>query len=162
MESRGEKTERMRDELHRLDSYNRPTFCKECGGVMIFKGVGEYQCEDCGYLDYDDYGKVRNYIEKHNGATAAMVAEATGVSQRAINEMLRESRLEIATTSKVFMKCELCGAGIRYGRLCPKCETDYHRSVEERARSKRNINISGYGTEKPSTEDGAKRFIRSR
>ena len=62
------------------DVYNRPTICKECEGVMIFKGVGEYKCEKCGFLDYDDYGKVRNYLEKHVGATSAQVAEATGVS----------------------------------------------------------------------------------
>lgn len=52
-----------------------PQRCKLCFGRMIFKGVGEYQCEECGYLDYDDYGKVRNYVEKkyrrksHGGRT---------------------------------------------------------------------------------------------
>ena len=30
------------------DQYNIPTTCAQCGGVMVFKGVGEYQCEVCG------------------------------------------------------------------------------------------------------------------
>ena len=46
-----------------LDMYHIPRVCTECGGVMIFKGVGEYHCEECGAVDYDDYGKVRGYIE---------------------------------------------------------------------------------------------------
>ena len=56
-----------------LDAYNIPRVCKECGGVMVFKGVGEYRCEDCGVVDYDDYGKVRCYIESNKGATAAQI-----------------------------------------------------------------------------------------
>ena len=40
----------------------RPTICKSCGGVMVYKGLGEYQCEECGQMDYDDYGKGRNYL----------------------------------------------------------------------------------------------------
>lgn len=68
MGSREERIETLKKELTNITTYNRPTYCAECGGVMVFKGVGEYQCEKCGYLDYDDYGKVRNYIEKHMGA----------------------------------------------------------------------------------------------
>ena len=38
--------------------------CQECGGTRIeYKGVGEYKCEDCGLLMYNDYGKVRLYLE---------------------------------------------------------------------------------------------------
>ena len=25
------------------DIYNRPLICEKCGGIMIFKGVGEYR-----------------------------------------------------------------------------------------------------------------------
>ena len=68
-------------EFQDLDAYNRPKKCPECGGDMIFKGCGEYCCEDCRYTAYDDYGKVRNYVEQHAGVTAAQVSEATGVKQ---------------------------------------------------------------------------------
>lgn len=30
-----------------FDMYHVPRVCKECGGVMVFKGVGEYHCERC-------------------------------------------------------------------------------------------------------------------
>ena len=37
-----------------IDSYNRPRNCQKCGGVMVFKGVGEYHCEECDAVEYDD------------------------------------------------------------------------------------------------------------
>ncbi|NLL76580.1 MAG: winged helix-turn-helix transcriptional regulator [Clostridiales bacterium] len=137
--------------------YNRPYKCDKCGGIMIFKGVGEYECEDCHALAYDDYGKARNYIEKHPGATAGEIAERTGVSQKAIHQMLRESRLEIASNSRSFMKCGICGANIRHGALCEKCATAYHRNAEERERAKRAL--SGYGVELMKGDPGAMRFF---
>lgn len=146
-------------EANAYNAYNRPTYCPECESVMIFKGVGEYQCEKCGYLAYDDYGKTRNYLEKHTGATTAQVSEATGVSQRSIREMLKEARLEIAANSNFFLRCEVCGASIRMGRFCPKCETAYHRSLEEKARA-RNNKMAGFRVERPKAEEGAKRFKR--
>lgn len=162
MGDRMQKTEIFRRELLDISKLNRPTFCSKCGGVMIFKGVGEYKCEECGTVDYDDYGKVRNYIEKNPGATAAAASAATGVSQKSIRGMLKEERLEIAANSASFLKCEVCGAQIRSGRFCKKCETSYHRSIEEQARASRNVSLSGFGAERPKGEDGAKRFTRER
>ena len=158
MPDREEKTERLKKELLDEDNYNRPTICTECGGIMVFKGVGEYKCEKCGCIGFDDYGKARNYIELHPGATMAEVASETGVAQKAIRSMIKECRLEIAPTSNVFLRCEICGTTIRYGRFCAKCETAHHREIEERARKK--MNMTGFSTEKPGGEDGAKRLKR--
>ena len=72
-----------------ITTYNRPYTCEKCGGIMVFKGVGEYKCEDCGSLEYDDYGIVRNYIEQHAKATMAYISEQTGVSQKSIRQMLK-------------------------------------------------------------------------
>ena len=158
MPDREEKAEQLRKELLDEDNYNRPTICAECGGIMVFKGVGEYKCEKCGSVGYDDYGKPRNYIEHHPGATMAEVASETGVAQKAIRSMIKECRLEIAPSSNVFMRCEICGTTIRFGRFCTKCETAHHREIEERARKK--MNMTGFSMEKPTGEDGAKRFKR--
>ena len=126
---------------------------------MIFKGVGEYACEDCHHLDYDDYGKARNYLESHPGANTAQISENTGVSQKSIRQMLKESRLEVAEDSRVFLRCEICGANIRSGSLCSKCEMSYNRGLEEKERMNRSM--SGYGLQKETLEQkGEKRFIR--
>lgn len=142
-----------------LDSYNVPYTCKQCGGVMIFKGVGEYHCEECNYVDYDDYGKVRLYIEEHKGATAAEIENAIGVSQRSIRKMLKESRIEVAEGSRVYLHCEVCNKNIRSGRFCYECEIKVHRNVEDAKREeiRRKLKIFGMGMQ---GEEGQKRFTR--
>lgn len=143
------------------NKYNRPTICKECGGIMEFKGVGEYRCEKCGVKDYDDYGKTRMYIEKHPGANAGEVEIMTGVTQKAIRMMLKENRLEISADSTVFLSCENCGVKIRGGRLCPKCEKEYNERIESELRMQQKSNISGgFAGPSKNTDAGAKRFKR--
>lgn len=141
-----------------LNSYNRPHLCNKCGGIMIFKGVGEYRCEDCGVVEFDDYGKARNYIETHPGATASQVSEQTGVSQKSIRQMLKESKLEVTPDSRSFLKCEVCGIDIRHGNLCSKCEANIHRKIEDQERSNRNM--AGYSMDTGKTDSGEKRFKR--
>lgn len=149
------------NDILNFDVYNRPTECPECGGIMIFKGCGEYQCEDCKHVAYDDYGKVRNYVEQYPGVTSAQVSDATGVKPQTIRTMLRESRLEIAEGSNTYLKCEICGVSIRSGRVCPKCEVSYNKMIEEKERQKRTKLIEGFGMG-PISDEGEKRFKRER
>lgn len=143
-----------------IDEYHIPRTCEKCGGVMIFKGVGEYHCEDCGAIAYDDYGKVRLYIEEHRGATAAQIESAIGVSQRTIRRMLKEGKLEVTADSRAFLHCEICGKTIRSGKYCPECETKMHRTFEAEQREKHRKDISGFGFNQKG-EEGQKRFERS-
>ena len=115
-----------------LNQYNKPIRCEKCGGEMIYKGVGEYRCERCKRLEYDDYGKVRNYLEEHRGATTAEISTETGVNQKDINAMLREERFYVSTDSRAFIACEGCGVTIRTGRYCITCA-----KLMEAAESKR-------------------------
>lgn len=127
---------------------------------MVFKGVGEYQCENCGERAYDDYGKVRTYIEEHKGATAAQIENAIGVSQKTIRLLLREGRLEVTEDSKMFLRCEVCDKSIRSGRFCPECETKMHRSLEAKEREKAHKIMQGFSMGRRD-EEGQKRFTRS-
>ncbi len=146
----------------RMDTYHIPKVCKNCGGVMIYKGIGEYRCEDCKYLDFDDYGKVRSYIEQHRGATAIEIEQHTGVSQKTIRQLLRESRLEIAAGSQLFLHCEKCLKPIRSGVLCAECEMNQHRLLEEQMRMQRRSgrqDMHGVGAEQQGSQ-GERRFRR--
>ena len=151
-------------DLERLlapDGYNIPRTCVKCGGVMVFRGLGEYRCEDCGELTYDDYGKVRNYIDEHNGATALQVEEATGVSQKVIRRLLRDGRLQVAEGSKTFLLCDMCNKPIRSGRYCPECEMKIHRGLEAKQReiSHKN-NVQGFSANRKGDE-GQRRFMKN-
>lgn len=149
------------DQRDFLESYHIPRVCGECGGVMVYKGVGEYQCEECERLDYDDYGKVRLYIEKHRGATAAEIESAVGVSQRIIRRLLRDGRIEVTENSRTFLSCDLCGKKIRSGQYCSECEMNMHRSIEAKQRAMSNKNTHGFGLGQKSSE-GHKRFVRDK
>ncbi len=144
-----------------LDDYHRPINCPVCGGIMVFKGVGEYECEDCHQVEYDDYGKVRLYIEKHRGATAGEVEQETGVSQKTIRKLLRDERIEVTPDSRAFLRCEVCGEPIRSGRYCQKCQVNVNRRIEEQARAKKK-NMTGVGMGTGTGEEGARRFIRNK
>lgn len=143
------------------DTYHMPRVCTECGGVMIFKGVGEYHCEDCGKVAYDDYGKVRLYLEKNPGANLMKLEQETGVSQKTIRQMLRESRIQVSENSQTFLHCEMCGTNIRFGRLCPTCEEKYHRNAEKEQRAKlhHHQDVHGFAAARKG-EEGQRRFIR--
>ncbi len=142
-----------------MEQYHIPRVCTKCGGVMIFKGVGEYRCEDCRAVDYDDYGKARLYIEKHPGATAALIERDTGVTQKMIRRMLKDGRLEIKEDSRAFLRCEVCDKPIRSGQFCPECEKKMHQQIEAKERDRHNKAL-GMGVGMGSTGDeGHRRFI---
>ena len=148
------------DEFGILEKYHVPQICKICGGVMIFKGVGEYHCEECKAVDYDDYGKVRLYIEEHPGANAAQVEDNTGVSQKIIRRLLKDGRIEVAEGSKSFLRCEVCGKSIRSGQFCPECETKVHHRMEEQQRAINKKNAKGVGLGQKGDE-GQRRFVKT-
>lgn len=139
--------------------YYTPQKCPKCGEQMTYKGLGEYLCENCNIREYDDYGKVRNYIDAHKGATAPEVEAATGVSQRAIRKLLKEERIAVAHDSKVFLKCERCGTDILSGRYCAKCASQLHATLDKPVRH--DSNLSGFG-KKDTADDGAIRFKRTK
>ena len=142
-----------------IANVSRPTVCKDCEGLMVFEGLGRYKCENCGATEHDDYGKARNYIEGHPGATVSQIAQATGITTKSINNMVKEQRFEISSDSRTFLRCEICGVDIRFGRSCANCESAFHKQYEEKIR-KTNIE-GGFGkAERDESTDGAKRFKR--
>ena len=99
----------------------KPVRCSKCGGNLVYKSQGEYECKICGNIERDDFGKVRHYIEVNGATPAAIISENTGVPITKIDKFLREGRVEIPDGSDVYIKCERCGCDIRYGRFCPAC-----------------------------------------
>lgn len=149
-------------DLSRLEQYDVPKLCEKCGGIMVFQGVGEYICEKCGEKAYDDYGKVRNYLEHHRGANMGQIVNDTGVSRSRVLRMLKEGRFEVAESSVTFLKCEICGASIRWGKYCPDCEKTLHEQFEDKMRKmhQENRNIKVISNEHKALSHGERRFMR--
>ena len=96
---------------------NTPRICDKCSGSYEYNGAGEYICRNCGNVTYDDYGKVRKFIEEHGPAPYHVVKKATGVNGKLVREYL-----DTPNTEKKFnLKCRSCGCMISAGVLCSKC-----------------------------------------
>lgn len=78
---------------------NKPTRC-ECGGKLEMVRQGSYQCEECGKITYDDFGKIKKYLDEKGPSPALEIAQATGVPVTRITELIREGRIETTGTSK--------------------------------------------------------------
>jgi len=103
---------------------NRPISCKKCNGKLFYMGSGKYRCHPCEEEYYDDFGKVKEFLEEQGAAPAVIIAEHTGVRMELIDLFLRTGKLEIIEGSKFYLSCEKCGCAIRYGRYCPHCSKE--------------------------------------
>lgn len=132
------------------DIYHRPIYCKRCGDVLFFKSPGIYSCNTCFSTEYDDYGKVREFLYANPGATAEMIDDSIHVGLKAVRQMLREEKIERCGEKSFFdLTCLHCGTPIKSGKLCLVCMKKYNEKIEEKAkdalatRRKETMNIKG-------------------
>lgn len=88
MENNADKLKRLMMDTH------KPVFCDKCGKAVKYVGLGEYSCQACGFVMYDDYGKVRAYLEANRGATPLEVAKYAGVDKEIVLYLLETDKLE--------------------------------------------------------------------
>ena len=110
-----------------LIKYDKARICPNCGKLMHYAYGEVFLCDNCGQEEYTDFGKVRNYIEENGPSIAIEISINTGVAVSVINKYLREGRIEIHDGSDIYIRCEECGADIRYGRYCPACAAKHNR-----------------------------------
>lgn len=101
--------------------------CRRCGRIYNYYGVGNMLCPICAEYDNAQFDKVRTYLYDNGPSSMEELAEATGVSERKIFAYLREGRLEIPPNSSLTLKCEICGADIRTGKICILCANSLSR-----------------------------------
>ncbi len=109
---------------------NKPVKC-ECGGKLFHIGSGKYQCETCGSLVMDDFGKVKQFLEENGVMPIVAISQCTGVSVEVIEGLLKEGRVEISENSQYFLDCQKCGCAIRSGRFCVDCAKELAQGVQK-------------------------------
>ena len=130
--------------------------CPVCRSKMEYISLGEYRCTRCRRVERDDYGKVRAYIDEHGPSGAVEIEKATGVPRETVDALLRKGKLEIVNGPAGYLRCEICGEEIRYGRICSKCaRTD---GAKMRGYYVEDVGDSPYGTKDP----GEMRFLKKR
>lgn len=84
------------EELLQPEEKGIPICCSRCGGRLLYKGLGEYQCEHCQNKERDNYGKVRSYLESHPGALIPDICRDTGLKRSDIARMIAEDKFQIS------------------------------------------------------------------
>ena len=115
--------------------------CERCGRIFSFNGYGAFFCPSCKLIDFEEFDRVREFLNKNGLANIYEISEATGVSEKTIRRYLAESRLEIPEGSPIYIKCECCGCDIRSGRFCPECAAKLSREL--------NSSYMSFAGEKP-------------
>ena len=144
------------DETYDLDP--SIVVCSECSGVMRYRGGGIYRCETCGHEVLDDYGKVRQFLEKRGPSNVFEISAGTGLSRSVVNRMLKEGRLQVSAHSSVNLLCARCGMPIRYGEYCNRCQSEISE-LDARNRKKGVYNVFNSEQE---TGDGKMRFLNDK
>lgn len=126
--------------------------CSSCGGRVQYLYSGIYKCDECGFQDMDDFGRIKVYLEKNGPTPAIIISEKTGVPISIIEDYLRQGRVEIPEGSEFYIKCEKCKTEIRYGRFCPDCVKDLAGDI-------RKAFFNEAIGEKPKGKEGKMRFF---
>ncbi len=86
-------------DLDRMIEDKKLKTCPDCGHMIDYKGLGEYFCRSCDKMVYDDYGKVRHFLEEYPGATVLQIAQGTGVDKAKIRHMVEQDKFVISGAS---------------------------------------------------------------
>ncbi len=111
---------------------NRPWRCEYCDGMMEIEELGRYRCQKCGHRMFDDFGKVKLFLEdlKNQGMSIQEVAAATGVGKANVQLLLKNGRVEYPDFESDILRCEGCGKEIKYGRRCASCARELSNNLK--------------------------------
>lgn len=118
------------NDLERMLIINKPITC-ECGGKYFHFGGGKYKCQNCNEITYDDFGKVKKFLDENGPMPILAISSATGVSSEIIEFLLKDGRVEIIEGSKYYLQCSKCGCSIRSGRFCVDCARELSEGVQK-------------------------------
>ena len=82
-----------------------------------------------------------------------------------IQKFLYQGRIEIPDGSDSYIKCQMCGADIRYGRFCPDCMAKLNKEnqtavyVGEKPKHKRDHNGKMHTLDERETENVSRKPI---
>ncbi len=73
---------------------SKPTHCSVCGKPLTYKGRGSYICESCNNVEYDDFGRIDQYLEEHGPSSAPVLSRALNIPVSEIHGLVAQGRLE--------------------------------------------------------------------
>lgn len=107
--------------------------CIQCGKVFLSKDREEL-CADCRASYYQLEELVKEFVKDHPGSNVNEVSEATTVSKKLIQKMMREGVfMDIPMGDNFMYACASCGKPIKTGTYCTSCLTRLRRETQQAA-----------------------------
>jgi rRNA maturation endonuclease Nob1 len=94
--------------------------CEKCGTRFIEVRESKL-CPSCRSKAEKNFVKVTEYIYDNPSANLAEIADETGVAESDIETWSVEGKIKDYIRPAV--RCEVCGKGIKIGRICQKCQS---------------------------------------
>ena len=104
--------------------------CSRCR--KLFHRISKPLCPDCLVEAEKLAEKVVEYLRRHSGATLTEIADATGVDEAFVLDLLRDGRIEMASNVRPELFCRACGASIESGVYCAKCLDKFGKAFSGR------------------------------
>lgn len=133
----------------------KPVKCQACGGRLCYTGGGRYRCPLCGREAYDDFGKIRKFLEDNGPSPPIVISQATGVASEVVKAFqkknfvssgdvkllptdkdtrMKKPRFLNEQSNSYYLKCSRCGDGISSGRYCTTCIRELAGGIKEAIR----------------------------
>ncbi len=91
----------------------------ECGADFVYHGLGTYVCESCGAVFKNEYGIVRDFVDKYGTNYSKIeIAEMTGVPKRIIDLFVKDGKFIEVEKQRM---CIVCRQPIKSGIYCKRC-----------------------------------------
>lgn len=120
--------------------------CEYCG--KPFNCVGGMLCVPCSKIMDETYIKVRRYIYQNpKDCEFIAVIEATEVSEKALNYLIKKGRIEISGTTGGGLRCRACGKETTSGSVCEQCMSKIvsEKLMAKETKETKNTNQSSGG-----------------
>ena len=93
-----------------------PMQCERCGTQLEGMGQGVYRCVKCNIEYYDDFRKIRNFIEENGPAPARIISRETGVSLQSVDYYFKDAPSGMRNFSNLAMMQKSNKGGWHSGR----------------------------------------------
>lgn len=105
--------------------------CPRCHAIFM-KGAAVV-CPACSKKEEEDFQTVYAFMRKKQNRTATVeeIEENTGVPEKRIRQFVKQKRLHPAQFPNLAYGCEKCGASVREGRICERCQRDIQTGLRQ-------------------------------
>lgn len=102
--------------------------CSKC--KKLFVSIGRSICPECLERERNEFDMVRKYLAENPHSTASQIAEATGVQESVIIDLVKKGSIS-AEKAIIIYDCEICGRPIHSGRVCSICKEKLTTELKE-------------------------------